>query len=150
MKRPYVLPHSSKPPQPGPWYLDYLGHQWPAYPGSGAATETGVGYTVNVPLSPRAGSQDFRAAYRQAILPRLRDFEPEFLLISAGFDAHERDPLAQLNVTTEDFAWLSRELAELATGVCGGRLVSTLEGGYDLPALAASAAAHVTALMASA
>jgi len=122
-------------------------HQWPAYPGSGAATETGVGNIVNVPLSPRAGSSDFRAAYRHAILPRLRDFAPDFLLISAGFDAHERDPLAQLNVTTEDFAWLSRALAELAAGVCGGRLVSTLEGGYDLPALAASAAAHVTALM---
>jgi len=122
-------------------------HQWPAYPGSGAATETGVGNIVNVPLSPRPGSSDFRAAYRHAILPRLRDFAPDFLLISAGFDAHERDPLAQLNVTTEDFAWLSRALAELAAGVCGGRLVSTLEGGYDLPALAASAAAHVTALM---
>lgn len=122
-------------------------HQWPAYPGSGAATETGVGNIVNVPLSPRAGSDEFRAAYSHAILPRLRDFEPNFLLISAGFDAHERDPLAQLNVTTEDFAWLSQELAKLAASVCGGRLVSTLEGGYDLQALAASAAAHVTALM---
>jgi acetoin utilization deacetylase AcuC-like enzyme len=122
-------------------------HQWPAYPGSGAATETGVGNIVNVPLSPRAGSEEFRAAYSHAILPRLRDFDPDFLLISAGFDAHQRDPLAQLNVTTEDFAWLSRALAEVAGAHCGGRSVSSLEGGYDLSALAASAAAHVGALM---
>jgi acetoin utilization deacetylase AcuC-like enzyme len=122
-------------------------HQWPAYPGTGATTETGVGNIVNVPLSPRAGSEEFRAAYDHVILPRLRDFRPDFLLVSAGFDAHERDPLAQLNVTTEDFAWISQALTEVAGNLCGGRLVSTLEGGYNLQALADSAAAHVHALI---
>ncbi|MEE2760102.1 MAG: histone deacetylase family protein [Pseudomonadota bacterium] len=122
-------------------------HQWPAYPGTGAVSESGVGNIVNVPLDPHAGSIEFRAAYTDVILPALRRFQPDLLLISAGFDAHERDPLAQLKVQTEDFAWLTESLRDIAESLCGGRLVSTLEGGYDLQALAESAAAHVGVLL---
>jgi acetoin utilization deacetylase AcuC-like enzyme len=122
-------------------------HQYPAYPGTGSAAETGCGNIVNVPLRPGSGSDPFRAAYRDAILPRLRAFAPELLLISAGFDAHERDPLCQLKVKTEDFAWLTQELCAVADEVCAGRLVSTLEGGYDLEALADCARAHVEVLL---
>ncbi len=122
-------------------------HQSPAYPGTGAASETGVGNIVNVPLAPGAGSGEFRAAYIEAIFPMLRGFDPDFLFVSAGFDAHIRDPLCQLNVTTEDFAWISEELMIIAAECCDGRLVSTLEGGYDLQALAESATVHVEALM---
>jgi len=125
-------------------------HQWPAYPGTGAASETGIGNIVNVPLDPHAGSAEFRAAYTDVIIPALRQFEPELLLVSAGFDAHERDPLAQLKVQTEDFVWLTKGLRDIAASVCGGRLVSTLEGGYDLQALADSAAGHVGVLLGSA
>ncbi len=123
-------------------------HQFPAYPGTGAASETGVGNIVNVPLSPGSGSEPFRAAYTDVILPELRAFNPDLLLVSAGFDAHIQDPLCQLNVTTEDFAWITKELMEVADECCDGRLVSTLEGGYDLDALAESVCVHVEALMA--
>ena len=122
-------------------------HQFPAYPGTGAASETGVGNIANVPLSPGSGSDLFRAAYTDVIFPELRAFNPDLLLISAGFDAHIQDPLCQLNVTTDDFAWISDELMDIADECCDGRLVSTLEGGYDLEALAESAAVHVQALM---
>ena len=122
-------------------------HQFPAYPGTGAASETGVGNIANVPLSPGSGSDLFRAAYTDVIFPELRAFNPDLLLISAGFDAHIQDPLCQLNVTTDDFAWISDELMDIADECCAGRLVSTLEGGYDLEALAESAAVHVQALM---
>ncbi|MBT3916773.1 MAG: histone deacetylase family protein [Rhodospirillaceae bacterium] len=123
-------------------------HQFPAYPGTGAASETGVGNIVNVPLSPGSGSEPFRAAYTDVILPALREFNPDLLLISAGFDAHIQDPLCQLNVTTADFAWISEELLAAADTCCDGRLVSTLEGGYDLEALAESVAVHVGEMMA--
>jgi acetoin utilization deacetylase AcuC-like enzyme len=110
--------------------------------------ETGVfNNIVNVPLRPGAGSEDFRFAYRERILPALRNFSPELIIISAGFDAHYRDPLAQLQLQTDDFAWVTREIVDVAAKCCGGRVVSTLEGGYDLQALASSAAAHVRALM---
>ncbi len=122
-------------------------HQYPAYPGTGAASETGVGNIVNVPLSPGSGSEPFRAAYTDVILPALREFNPDLLLISAGFDAHIQDPLCQLNVTTEDFAWVTKELLVVAGDCCDGRLVSTLEGGYDLDALAESVAVHVSAMV---
>lgn len=122
-------------------------HQYPAYPGTGAASETGIGNVVNVPLHPGAGSRPFRAAYSEVILPKLRTFAPDLLLISAGFDAHERDPLCQLEVQTEDFGWLTEELLAVADEFCGGRVVSTLEGGYDLDALADCARAHVGAMM---
>jgi acetoin utilization deacetylase AcuC-like enzyme len=122
-------------------------HQAPFYPGTGSAEEIGVGNIVNVPLPAGSGSIPFRAAYERAILPALATFRPEFVLISAGFDAHRRDPLAQLMLEEADFSWVTARLVDLAARHAGGRVVSTLEGGYDLSALAASAAAHVTALM---
>jgi len=124
-------------------------HQFPAYPGTGAASETGVGNIANVPLAPGAGSVEFRTAYTDVIFPELRAFDPDLLLISAGFDAHIRDPLCQLNVETEDFGWITRELLAIADDCCDGRTVSTLEGGYDLQALADSTALHVKELMAA-
>src|SRR5713101_403948 len=124
-------------------------HQSPLYPGTGARSETGVGNVVNVPLRPMSGSTEFRRAYDEFILPALEDFAPDFILISAGFDAHRRDPLAQLMLVEEDYAWVTERLIACAARHCEGRLVSSLEGGYDLEALAASAAAHVRALMAA-
>lgn len=125
-------------------------HQMPLYPGTGSASERGAhGNIVNLPLPPMAGSREFRSAMTDGLLPALRRFAPEFLLVSAGFDAHQADPLAQLRFLDEDFAWATTELRGVAEDCCAGRLVSTLEGGYDLHALAASAAAHVRALMAA-
>jgi acetoin utilization deacetylase AcuC-like enzyme len=124
-------------------------HQMPLYPGTGAAEERGAhGNIVNMPLAPMSGSGQFRAALNDTILPALRRFEPDFLLISAGFDAHADDPLAGLLFHEDDYAWATEELLAVAREFCGGRVVSTLEGGYNLEALAASAAAHVGALMA--
>jgi acetoin utilization deacetylase AcuC-like enzyme len=122
-------------------------HQWPFYPGTGAADETGVGNIVNVPLAPMSGSREFRAAMSDIVLPALARFRPDMLMISAGFDAHADDPLASLRLLESDFEWATRQLITVADDCCGGRLVSTLEGGYDLEALAASAAAHVRTLM---
>jgi len=123
-------------------------HQWPCYPGTGMEHETGVFNNIcNVPLRPGSGSEEFRRGYMEKILPALRNFGPELVLISAGFDAHARDPLAQLRLETADFAWVTRQILDVADKCCSGRVVSTLEGGYDLDALAASAAAHVLALM---
>lgn len=122
-------------------------HQGNFYPGTGYSDETGVGNIVNVPLPAGAGSIPFRAAYDGTIFPALATFRPEFLLISAGFDAHRADPLAQLMVEESDFAWVTERLLDIAADHAGGRVVSTLEGGYDLSALAASAAAHVAVLM---
>jgi len=123
-------------------------HQWPCYPGTGMEHETGVFNNIcNVPLRPGSGSEEFRRGYIEKILPALRNFGPELVLISAGFDAHARDPLAQLRLETADFAWVTRQILDVADKCCSGRVVSTLEGGYDLDALAASAAAHVLALM---
>lgn len=123
-------------------------HQWPLYPGTGDSTETGVGNIVNVPLRPMAGSHHFRQAFTETILPALDDFAPDLILVSAGFDAHRSDPLAQLQLEEGDYAWVTKELLACADRHAKGRLVSSLEGGYDLRALAASAAAHVRALMA--
>ena len=122
-------------------------HQWPFYPGTGAAGETGVGNIVNVPLAPMSGSREFRAAMTGIVLPALRRFRPDLLLISAGFDAHADDPLASLRLVEADYEWATRALMTVADECCRGRVISTLEGGYDLPALAASSAAHVRALM---
>ena len=125
-------------------------HQMPLYPGTGGADERGMsGNIVNVPLAPMAGSLEFRHGMRETILPALIRFEPEFVLISAGFDAHEDDPLAGLCLHEDDYAWVTNELLAVARDFCGGRLVSSLEGGYSLGALARSAAAHVSALMAA-
>jgi len=123
-------------------------HQSPLYPGTGSASETGVGNIVNVPLRPMSGSSQFRGAMTQRILPALDAFRPELVLISAGFDAHRSDPLAQLMLDEEDYTWVTEKLIEIAYRHAGGRLISALEGGYDLPALGASAAAHVRVLMA--
>jgi len=122
-------------------------HQYPLYPGTGAASETGVGNIVNVPLRPMAGSNQFRLGLTQRILPALDAFRPELVLVSAGFDAHRSDPLAQLMLDEADYTWVTEKLLEIACRHAEGRLVATLEGGYDLPALAASAAAHVRVLM---
>ena len=123
-------------------------HQMPLYPGTGAASESGVaGNIVNAPLAPGAGSAEFRKAMTDRILPALDAFAPDFLMISAGFDAHADDPLGGLNFQDEDYHWATRALMEVAKKRAGGRVVSTLEGGYDLAALGRSAAAHVRALM---
>ena len=123
-------------------------HQVPLYPGTGTADEIGDGNIVNAPLPADAGSAEFRAAWSQRLLPAVDAFKPQLLMISAGFDGHRLDPLAQLQLETADFAWLSAELVALAERCCGGRIVSTLEGGYDLTALAESSVAHVRALLA--
>jgi acetoin utilization deacetylase AcuC-like enzyme len=122
-------------------------HQMPLYPGTGARAERGIGNVCNAPLPAFAGGDAFRDAYEEIVLPALERFQPELLLISAGFDAHRADPLASLELEAEDFAWVTEKLVELAATHCQGRVVSTLEGGYDLGALAESTAAHVGALM---
>jgi acetoin utilization deacetylase AcuC-like enzyme len=122
-------------------------HQYPLYPGTGAAEETGVGNIVNVPLRSGTGGGCFRRAFEARILPALDAFAPQLLLVSAGFDAHRADPLAGLELEDEDFGWVTARLAEAASRHAHGRLISVLEGGYDLKALAGSAAAHVGALM---
>jgi acetoin utilization deacetylase AcuC-like enzyme len=121
-------------------------HQMPLYPGTGARAERGVGNICNAPLPPGAGSDAFRAAMEKIVLPAIEAFRPELILISAGFDAHRRDPLASLEFETEDYHWATQQLCALAESCCGGRVVSTLEGGYDLTALGESAAAHLAAL----
>ncbi|HET6804279.1 MAG TPA: histone deacetylase family protein [Frateuria sp.] len=121
-------------------------HQSPLYPGSGRADETGVGNVLNAPLPPGTGRQGFRRTWDDCLLPRLDAFRPQLLLVSAGFDAHRADPLAQLQLDADDYAWLTTRLLDIAFAHADGRVVSTLEGGYDLQALAASVAAHVTAL----
>jgi len=123
-------------------------HEMPLYPGTGAISERGEHNTiVNAPLSAGDGGQQFREAFEMAILPRLRGFRPELIVISAGFDAHMRDPLANLNLVEADFAWATQKIMDVADETAEGRIVSLLEGGYDLDGLANSVAAHVTALM---
>jgi len=123
-------------------------HQMPLFPGTGAVGETGDYDTVvNAPLRPGDGAKAFREAFESRILPRLSDFQPELIIISAGFDAHMRDPLANINLAEEDFAWATQKIMDIADRCAGGRIVSMLEGGYDLQALGNSAAAHVAALM---
>jgi acetoin utilization deacetylase AcuC-like enzyme len=124
-------------------------HQYPLYPGTGAASETGVGNIVNAPLRPMSGSGPFRRAFSERVLPALDDFAPLLVIVSAGFDAHRSDPLAQLMLEESDYVWVTEKLVELARRHARGRLVSTLEGGYDLAALGASAAAHLGVLMAA-
>ena len=122
-------------------------HQSPLYPGTGGADETGLDHNVvNAPLPPGASSAQWRQAMQTRVLPALDAFAPQLLFVSAGFDAHKADPLAQMELETEDFAWAGRELRTLALQHCKGKLVSTLEGGYDLAALAGSAAAFLAAL----
>jgi acetoin utilization deacetylase AcuC-like enzyme len=123
-------------------------HEMPLYPGTGSRSERGEHDTiVNAPLRAGDGGPAFRAAFDDVILPRVRDFAPDLIVISAGFDAHTRDPLANLNLVEADYNWVTRKLMEVAHAHANGRVVSVLEGGYDLQGLARSAAAHVTALM---
>jgi acetoin utilization deacetylase AcuC-like enzyme len=122
-------------------------HQMPLFPGTGAFSETGAGNVFNAPLSPGDGSAEFREAFRERILPAVRAFRPELIIISAGFDAHRRDPLAEINLEAEDFDWATAELMDIADHSANGRLVALLEGGYDLKGLAESAAAHIRRLM---
>ncbi len=123
-------------------------HQVPLYPGTGAADETGgAGHILNVPLEAQSDGARMREAWDGVILPEVERFAPELILVSAGFDAHAADPLAQLNWRTGDFAWLTGRICDVADRVCDGRVVSTLEGGYDLDALGESVAAHVRVLM---
>ena len=120
-------------------------HQWPLYPGTGAPSETGVGNVANAVVPPGADRASWRAAW-EGLMPRLDAFAPDLILISAGFDAHRRDPLAHQSLEAEDFAWATRAVLEVARTRCRGRVVSSLEGGYDLEALGQSALAHVQAL----
>lgn len=123
-------------------------HQMPLYPGTGGAHETGAfDNVVNTPLAPMTGGEEMRRAWGDVILPAVDDFAPELVIVSAGFDAHAADPLANLNWTEEDFRWITEAICDVAAAHAGGRVVSTLEGGYDLDALAASSAAHVRVLM---
>ena len=123
-------------------------HQMPLYPWTGAKDETGkTGNIVNAPLSPDTGSEYFREAFKSRVLPALENFRPDFIIISAGFDAHHRDPLAQINLVGEDFDWATGRLMEIAGKYAGDRVVSLLEGGYDLEGLAESAGMHICRLM---
>jgi acetoin utilization deacetylase AcuC-like enzyme len=123
-------------------------HQMPLFPGTGARSERGEhDNIVNAPLASEDGGVQFRAAFENVILPQLTKFSPELIIISAGFDAHYRDPLASLNLKAEDFGWVTRRLMEIANSTAGGRIVSVLEGGYDLQGLKESVAAHVSTLM---
>jgi len=127
--------------------VQYLSsHQHPLYPGTGLEDDVSVGNVVNAPLPPRSGSAAFRDAWRTRLLPALEAFRPQLLLVSAGFDGHRLDPLADLELGPEDYRWLSAELADLAGRHCGGRLVSVLEGGYSLTALRECSVAHLRGL----
>jgi acetoin utilization deacetylase AcuC-like enzyme len=129
--------------------LFFSSHQMPLWPGTGAPDERGAhGQIHNLPLDPGSGGATMRKVYTDRVFPLIDDFRPELVLVSAGFDAHRADPLAELRWHEDDFAWLTAQLMALAETHCGGRLVSCLEGGYDLDALADSVAAHVGTLMA--
>ena len=122
-------------------------HQMPLYPGTGAASETGVGNIFNAPLKAGDGGEEFRAAMNGVILPALNLFEPELIIISAGFDAHVRDPLGSLKLVEKDFAWATLEIMDIADRHCDSKIVSVLEGGYDLQGLAGGVGAHLQTLM---
>ncbi|OAI16970.1 acetoin utilization protein [Methylomonas koyamae] len=130
-----------------PQVLYISSHQWPHYPGSGHPAEHGVGNIVNLALATGSDGEVIRAKYSDTVFPALRKFAPQLVLVSAGFDAHKDDPLASLRLTEADFRWLTEQLCEIAEECCQGRLISVLEGGYNLQALAGSAAAHVAALL---
>jgi acetoin utilization deacetylase AcuC-like enzyme len=131
-----------------PEVLYVSSHQYPLYPGTGLPEEQGCGNVLNLPLAPASGGAEFRAAWSEKGLPALERFSPDLVIVSAGFDAHQRDPLGQLELEDPDYAWITQELRALADKACAGRLVSILEGGYDLEALASAALAHAGALVA--
>ncbi|MFV0296632.1 MAG: histone deacetylase family protein, partial [Hyphomicrobiaceae bacterium] len=122
-------------------------HEMPLFPGTGAASEIGVGNIFNAPMKAGEGGAEFRVAMSERILPALDAFLPDLVLISAGFDAHESDPLGHIRLQEADFTWITEKVMDVAARRCSGRIVSMLEGGYELGALGRSAAAHVTALM---
>lgn len=127
--------------------LTFTSQQMPLWPGTGSKEEQGnFNNIVNIPLSPGSSGVLMREKYEMLVFPALQEFKPELILVSAGFDAHEADPLAELNWSTEDFSWLTERICKIASDCCSGRLVSTLEGGYDLEALAESVKAHVIKL----
>jgi acetoin utilization deacetylase AcuC-like enzyme len=132
-----------------PEVLFVSSHQMPLYPGTGYPAETGCGNILNLPLPPGAGRTEFRAAWSGYGLPALERFGPDLIIVSAGFDAHQRDPLGQLELQDADYGWITSEICAYAGANCGGRVVSVLEGGYDLEALTSASAAHVTALVSS-
>jgi len=121
-------------------------HQMPLYPGTGQKEEIGCGNILNLPLAAGDGSEVFRKSWSRLGLPAIHGFEPDLILISAGFDAHERDPLAQIELQDADYRWITEEICDLATDSCNGRVASILEGGYDLQALASASRAHVEGL----
>ena len=122
-------------------------HQQPLYPGTGNIEETGCGNILNIPLAPGDGSTAFRKAWSTLGLPAVHSFAPDLILVSAGFDAHVRDPLAQLEVVDDDYRWITEEICDLAIDSCHGRVASILEGGYDLQALASASQAHTRGLL---
>jgi acetoin utilization deacetylase AcuC-like enzyme len=131
-------------------YLYISSHQSPLYPGSGSRSERGTaGNIINIPLPPYSGTKEIQLAWNEIMAPALYEFRPDFILISAGFDAHAKDPLAQLNFSEDDYVWLSEQILRVAEEQCQGRLVSSLEGGYNLAALAASVGSHVKTLLAA-
>lgn len=122
-------------------------HEWPLFPGTGARHETGVGNIVNLPIGGMTAGAAYRDAFTAHVLPALDRFRPELVYLSSGFDAHAHDPLSTLQLSERDFMWITTQLCDLADRHAGGRVVSTLEGGYDLEGLARSCAAHVRVLM---
>jgi acetoin utilization deacetylase AcuC-like enzyme len=130
--------------QPNVFYAS--SHQMPHYPGTGNPNETGLGNILNVPLAAGDNGTQFKAKYHDLILPALIAFKPELILLSAGFDAHKDDPLASIRLEADDFGWLTEQIMAIANQCCNNRIISVLEGGYNLPALAESVAAHVKAL----
>ena len=133
-------------------YISLHGHPAVVYPGTGYSEERGkgpgIGFTVNLPMLPPSGDREYRRAFDDSVLPAVQKFDPQFVLVSAGFDAHRLDPLAPLELETETYGWMTDEVVAVAKRHCGGRLVSLLEGGYDLNALADSVALHVERLLA--
>jgi len=130
-----------------PEVLFVSSHQMPLYPGTGRADETGCGNILNMPLAPESGSAEFRAAWSTQGLLAMQKFKPELIIVSAGFDAHEMDPLGQLELQDDDFGWITAQICRYADDACGGKVISVLEGGYDLDALASASLAHVEALV---
>ena len=123
-------------------------HQSPLWPGSGTVDETGAFDNVlNIPIASKTAGDGVRSSFNKIIIPKLEEFRPELLIISAGFDAHISDPLANLELVEEDYEWITHKLCDIVDKHCNGRLISSLEGGYNLEALAASVAAHVKVLM---
>ena len=130
-----------------PEVLYVSSHQMPLYPGTGAENERGCGNILNLPLAPGSGSAEFREAWAARGLPALQRFRADLVIVSAGFDAHQRDPLGQLELQDDDYGWITREIRAIADKACAGRMVSILEGGYDLEALASASLAHAAALV---